>query len=117
MKFVLNTEGRISRRKYLSLFIFFYFVNLICLAKAFEAYQLDAWISFYAFGTLLIASIVLLLVQAIRRLHDIGLDWKYSLYLLIPPPVNFFGFVWLAWEKGEKGPNQYGPDPRRTDVV
>lgn len=117
MKSLLQVNGRITRRKYLVLFIFFYFVNLICLVKAFEAYQLDAWPSFYAFATVLIASIILLLIQAIRRLHDIGLDWRYALYLLIPPPVNFFGFIWLGWRKGQDGPNEYGADPRRTDLI
>ncbi|WP_297337081.1 DUF805 domain-containing protein [Algoriphagus sp.] len=117
MKSIFKPEGRITRRKYLTLFMFFYFVNLLCLMKVWESYQIEAWPSFFSFGIILIASIVLLLIQAIRRLHDIGMDWKYALYLLIPPPVNFIGFIWLAWKEGQEGPNEYGLDPRKTDWV
>lgn len=117
MKSILKPTGRITRRKYLTLFMFFYFVNILCLMKAWEAYQIEAWPAFFSFSIILIASIVLLLIQAIRRLHDIGMDWKYALYLLIPPPVNFIGFIWLAYKEGQDGPNKYGPDPRKTDLV
>ncbi len=54
-------------------------------------------------------------MQAIKRLHDIGLDWKYALYLIIPPPINLIGFVWLALKEGQKGTNEYGPDPREKE--
>ncbi|WP_373494193.1 DUF805 domain-containing protein [Aquiflexum sp.] len=114
---ILNPEGRISRRKYLTLFLTFYSINVLSLIMIFESYRSKEWITFWVFGILLIGSIVLLMIQAIRRLHDLGYNWKYSLYLLIPPPVNFFGFVWLAWEEGQDGENKFGPDPRKTDLV
>lgn len=82
----------------------------------YEAFIHEGYFSFAFFGIILISTIVLLLVQAIKRLHDIGLDWRYVLYLLIPPPVNLIGFVWLAIKKGESGDNEYGPDPRKTDA-
>ncbi|MFC3417815.1 DUF805 domain-containing protein [Algoriphagus hitonicola] len=117
MKSILSPEGRITRRKYLVLFMIFYFANLLCLLKIWDSFRTEDWIAFYIFGIILIASIVLLLIQAIRRLHDIGMDWKYALYLLIPPPINFIGFIWLAYKPGQKGPNKYGPDPKKTDWV
>lgn len=82
-----------------------------------ESFHGEAWLMFFSFGIILITSIVLLLVQAIKRLHDIGMDWKYALYLLIPPPINFIGFIWLASKPGQDGENKYGPDPRKTDIV
>jgi uncharacterized membrane protein YhaH (DUF805 family) len=117
MKSILNPEGRITRRKYLVLFLTFYSINVLSLMMLFQSFISEEWITFWVFGIVLISSIVLLMVQAIRRLHDLGYDWKYSLYLLIPPPVNFIGFVWLAWKEGEKGENIYGEDPKKTDLI
>jgi uncharacterized membrane protein YhaH (DUF805 family) len=117
MKSIFNPEGRITRRKYLTLFLIFYSINVLSLMMIFQSFQSQEWIIFWVFGIILISSIVLLMVQAIRRLHDLGYDWKYSLYLLIPPPVNFIGFVWLAWVEGQNGKNKYGADPRKTDLI
>jgi uncharacterized membrane protein YhaH (DUF805 family) len=117
MSTFLKPDGRITRRMYLTLFMVFYFINLLSLLMMWQSFQSETWLTFFSFGIILIASIVLLLVQAIKRLHDIGMDWKYALYLLIPPPLNFIGFIWLAAKKGQNGPNQYGPDPRKTDII
>ena len=117
MKSIFNPEGRITRRKYLTLFLIFYSVNVLSLIMLYQSFISEEWITFWVFGIVLISSIVLLMIQAIRRLHDLGYDWKYSLYLLIPPPINFIGFVWLAWEEGENGENLYGADPRKTDLI
>ncbi|MBT0812730.1 DUF805 domain-containing protein [Litoribacter ruber] len=117
MKNVLEPTGRITRRKFLVLFVVFYFINLLCLLKMYESLEIQAWVSFVIFGIILVTTIVFLMVAAIRRLHDIELDWKYSLYLLIPPPINFIGFIYLTFKEGTVGPNKYGPDPRNTDVV
>lgn len=117
MSSFLKPEGRITRRLYLILFLIFYFTNILSLLMMWQSYRQEAWAIFISFGIVLIASIILLLIQAIKRLHDIGMNWKYALYLLIPPPVNFVGFIWLAYKKGEDGPNKFGPDPRKTDIV
>lgn len=117
MNSFLKPEGRITRRLYLVLFMVFYFTNILSLMLMWQSYHGEAWPIFFSFSITLIASIVLLLVQAIKRLHDIGMDWKYALYLLIPPPVNFIGFIWLAYKPGQDGTNKYGPDPRKTDIV
>jgi len=82
-----------------------------------QSYHREAWTIFFSFGIILIASIVFLIVQSIKRLHDIGKDWKYVIYLLIPPPVNLIGFIWLAAKPGANGKNEYGLDPKRTDLV
>ncbi|WP_057937259.1 DUF805 domain-containing protein [Algoriphagus resistens] len=113
---LFKPEGRITRRMYLVMFIVFYFINILCLMLLWDSFQTQSWAIFYGAGTALIASICILLIQAIKRLHDIGMDWKYALYLLIPPPVNFIGFIWLAAKKGQEGVNKYGPDPRKTDL-
>ncbi|EOZ95777.1 hypothetical protein A33Q_3139 [Indibacter alkaliphilus LW1] len=112
-----NPEGRISRRKYWIFFIIFYWTNLLALFKMYDAFTMDDMISFAAFGVVLVATIILLLIQSIKRLHDIGLDWKYALYLLIPPPINFIGFIWLGVKKGQDKSNEYGDDPKKTDII
>ncbi|MHA7129064.1 DUF805 domain-containing protein [Algoriphagus namhaensis] len=117
MNSIFKPTGRITRRRYLVLFMFFYFTNILSLMLMWQSYHREAWAIFLSFSIILIASIVVLLIQAIKRLHDIGKDWKYALYLLIPPPVNFIGFIWLAVKPGDVGPNEYGPDPKKTDVV
>jgi uncharacterized membrane protein YhaH (DUF805 family) len=118
MKTIFDPNGRITRRKYLVFFVVFYFINLLCVLQIYEAYLGQEVVLFVISGIILITTIVLLLMQAIKRLHDIGLDWKYALYLLIPPPINLIGFVWLALKEGQKGTNEYGPDPReREDIL
>ena|SRR5690554_2787234 len=112
MKTIFNPNGRITRRKYLVLFVVFYFINLLCLLQMYESFLNQNVLIFVISGIILVTTIVLLFVYAIQRLHDIGLDWKYALYLLIPPPINLIGFVWLALKEGQKGSNEYGPDPR-----
>jgi uncharacterized membrane protein YhaH (DUF805 family) len=113
----LKPSGRISRRKYLLLFVVFYWTNIISLTKMYDAYLIGDILSFAAFGIVLISTIVLLLIQSIKRLHDIGLDWRYAFYLLIPPPINFIGFIWLTLKKGDKGENEYGESPLVSDVI
>lgn len=118
MKTTFDPNGRITRRKYLVFFVVFYFINLLCVLQIYEAYLDQEVVLFVISGIILITTIILLLMQAIKRLHDIGMDWKYALYLLIPPPINLIGFVWLALKEGQKGTNEYGPDPRaREDLL
>lgn len=112
MNNIFNPNGRITKRRYLFFFLIFYLLNLFCLLQMYSAFNTQNVAIFIASGVVLVATIVLLFIAAIKRLHDIGLDWKYGLYLLIPPPINFIGFVWLALKEGQKGTNEYGPDPR-----
>lgn len=115
MKTIFNPNGRITRRRYLVLFLVFYFINLLCLLQIYEAFLNENLFLFIISGVILVTTIILLFIYSIRRLHDVGLDWKYALYLLIPPPINLIGFVWLSVAEGQKGTNEYGPDPRERD--
>ena len=50
--------------------------------------------------------LTVLVIESIRRLHDMGKSGWWTISFLIP-------FVWLmTWSKGQAGPNEYGPDPR-----
>ena len=51
------------------------------------------------------------LAVAVRRLHDVGKSGWFYLISLIP----LIGGIWLLIlfvTEGDKGPNQYGPDPK-----
>ena len=49
---------------------------------------------------------IVLIIESIRRLHDLGKSGWWIFSFIIP-------FVWLmTWCKGQSGPNEYGPDPR-----
>lgn len=52
---------------------------------------------------------------AIRRLHDTGRSGWWLALVLIP----IIGGVWLLYLmalEGQRGDNQYGPDPKATDL-
>lgn len=51
-----------------------------------------------------LAIIVPGIAVGVRRMHDVGKDWWY---IFIP----IYSFI-LAITEGEKGDNQYGPDPK-----
>lgn len=108
--------GRITRRKYWTLFIAFYIVNLLCAMQMYSAYERGETVTFFAFGVVLVLTIIVLIIQSMKRLHDLGMKSYYAFLLLIPPPINLIGFVWLGTKKGHVGENDYGPDPRETDA-
>ena len=61
----------------------------------------------------LIVSLGLLLpglAISVRRLHDLGKDWKYVLIALIP--FGAFYLIYLFVQEGEPGDNAYGPNPK-----
>ena len=53
---------------------------------------------------LALGTIVPSIAVAIRRMHDVG---KSGWYILIP----IYNLI-LAFTEGDKGPNEYGPDPK-----
>ncbi len=83
----------------------------------YEAIQYQIIISFFAYGLILLVSIILLLIQAAKRLHDIGYQGKLALWLLIPPPINFIGFVWLCIKPGEDQENEFGAVPNKSNIL
>ncbi|WP_347312165.1 DUF805 domain-containing protein [Defluviimonas sp. SAOS-178_SWC] len=50
------------------------------------------------------------LAVAARRLHDTGRSGWWLLLILIPI-VGFLVLIWWYATEGDKGPNEYGPDP------
>lgn len=95
-----NFKGRARRKEYWM----FVLVNIIISAV------LNIVLGLISPSLAIIGSIYSLAVLVpgiavgVRRIQDIGKEWWY---LLIP----IYNIVLLATE-GEKGPNQYGPDPK-----
>lgn len=91
-------SGRSRRKEYWMFFLFNIILFII-------SSGLDAMLGMGIFG--MIVSLALLvpgLAVAIRRMHDVG---KSGWFILIP----IYNLI-LALTEGEKGPNQYGPDPK-----
>ena len=95
-----NFNGRARRREYWMFFL----LNIII------SYGLLFGLGFISPKLIIISSLYSLAVLipgfavGVRRMHDIG---KSGWFILIP----IYNIVLLATE-GEKGPNQYGADPK-----
>ncbi|WP_286971219.1 DUF805 domain-containing protein [Flavobacterium sp. UBA4854] len=95
-----NFSGRARRQEYWMFFL----VNLII------SFVLGFIAGLVSPSLVIIANIYSLAVLlpgiavAVRRMHDVGKEWWY---ILIP-----FYNLYLCCIEGEKGPNQYGADPK-----
>lgn len=100
-------EGRINRAK------FWAGVGVLILASV-VASILDAMLGldFGILGTLVgLVSIVFFVALYAKRWHDRGKSGWWTLIALVP----FIGQIWILVElgmlEGDRGANQYGPDP------
>ena len=111
-----NFNGRARRSEYW----YFALVNLITLVIA---TVLDSTLGFnfaplpYGYLYVLVALATFLpgLAVAVRRLHDVGKSGWFYFIVLIP----IIGAIWLLvlfFTEGNKGENQYGPDPKGEEI-
>ncbi|MBO9582814.1 MAG: DUF805 domain-containing protein [Flavobacterium sp.] len=96
-----NFEGRARRKEYW-MFILAYYIAIFALI--FIASVLPEMIGGLLFAVFVLAIIIPTIAVTIRRMHDVGKSGWYSLI----PYYNLY----LCCIEGEKGPNQYGPDPK-----
>lgn len=109
-----NFEGRARRSEYWYYVLF----NFIITASAY----ILAMIFVFFGGFLLIpfiwlfsvATIIPSIAVGVRRLHDIGKPGAYYFFVLIPLVGPILLLVFFATE-GERGENQYGPDPKEQN--
>ena len=59
---------------------------------------------------LVIPYAIAIVMQYIKRLHDLDKSGKWALLFFIPL-VNIFLLLWLFFKRGTIGPNKYGADP------
>jgi len=104
---LLSLDGRIGRLTYLvygtAFNLLLFVVAVACMALAGGG----AGILQYAAAA---AALVLNLVLATRRLHDIGRP-GWAAFGLLVPVVNLGVVLWLSCARGERGPNRFGPPP------
>ncbi|WDF63340.1 DUF805 domain-containing protein [Flavobacterium sp. KACC 22763] len=97
-----NFKGRARRKEYwmfgpLSILIYFALIVLGFI-------PIIGTVFFILAGIFILGIMVPLFAVAVRRMHDVG---KSGWYMFIP----IYSLI-LACTEGEKGPNQYGADPK-----
>lgn len=104
LKKFADFEGRARRKEYWMFVLFSIIVSIplsIIDAMLFNTAEGGVGI----FGLIFqLAILVPSIAVAIRRMHDVG---KSGWHILIP-----FYNLYLAVTEGDRGPNQYGPDPK-----
>lgn len=110
LKNYANFNGRARRKEY-------WMFTLIFLCIYYPLYFVGIYAQLPILSTIgLIFALALCipsLAVGVRRLHDIN---KKGIYLLIGliPIVNFVLLYWFCKE-GDKGENQFGPDPKAIE--
>lgn len=105
---VFSPKGRIRRSTYFLRCILFGFTSGIIQTFA----LLSSNINFLIFSYILMVTFcILIIIQAVKRLHDIERSGWYWLIFLIPIVNIIFGFYLLLTD-GTIGKNQYGSDPK-----
>lgn len=103
-----STTGRLRRRQYLVRAILLG-IPAAMAASIIETSYDDTTIGISVITVLICA--FLILIQFVKRLHDINLSGWWSLISFVPYLGGLFGFIVLFID-GQKGPNKYGHDPK-----
>ncbi|WP_312185486.1 DUF805 domain-containing protein [Sphingobacterium sp.] len=112
-----NFEGRARRKEYWMFMLaqFVLFLALSIVGGIF--YAISSTLGGLIFGIISLLSLALIipgLAVTVRRLHDTNKSGWFILVSLIP----FVGGLYLLYLEileGDKGPNQYGPDPKALE--
>ena len=112
-----NFEGRARRKEYwmyiLSIFVLYLALGIVGGILSIISDTL-AMLVYGLFSLLALALIIPGLAVTVRRLHDTNKSGWFILVALIP----FVGALYLLYLEileGDKGPNQYGPDPKALE--
>lgn len=108
-------EGRARRQEYWMFYLFHIIIIFLLgfLMNIFEdsttSLILGAFLIVYFIATLLPS-----LAITVRRLHDTGKSGWYYLFSFIPYIGGLILLIFMVID-GDKGPNQYGPDPKAPE--
>ncbi|MDF2479638.1 MAG: hypothetical protein K0S24_5121 [Sphingobacterium sp.] len=103
-----NFNGRARRKEYWM----FVLANLL-IGVVFGILGQIASLFSYISGLISLALLIPSIAVAVRRLHDTNKSGWFLLLALIPF-VNLY-LIYLLVIEGDKGPNQYGPDPKAEE--
>ena len=103
----VNFSGRARRAEYWYFWLFGMIVNLILNSLAAIPDMSEVVYLTYIFALIVFLPSI---AVSIRRLHDIGKSGRNLLWIFLPIIGGIMLIVWSCRE-GERGANQYGPDP------
>lgn len=111
-----NFKGRARRKEYwmFTLFNIIFLYALMFISMGIAAATDTTGVAFI-YIIYLLAVLVPTLAVIVRRLHDVGKSGWFYFIGLIP----IIGSIWLLVlfvTEGDKGPNQYGPDPKAPNT-
>ncbi len=101
LKQYADFNGRARRKEY---WMFFLFNTIISYGLTFGAIAVEIPSLAIVANIYSLAVLIPAIAVAVRRMHDVG---KSGWYCLIP----IYNLI-LACTDGDKGPNEYGPDPK-----
>ncbi len=102
-----NFEGRARRSEYWYVFLMNALISLVILIP------FAGWI---IWGLYQIAILVPMLALIVRRLHDIGKEWYYIFFFLIPLAGPIIMLVWIC-QDSQPGANQFGENPKGINPI
>ena len=116
-----NFNGRARRKEYWMFTLFFSLIFFSVLSLALAAILLideEAGFILFLIVTMLLYFIHLVpaIAVTVRRLHDIGKSGWFYLLAFIPYVGGFILFIFSVMD-GDKGANDYGPDPKFSENV
>ena len=113
---LFSTEGRIPRSTYwlysLAVTGILIILTLVDLFTGLYDYEAEAGVLSTIFTFLMIFPGIMV---AIKRAHDRDHSGWYILLMFIPL-INLWPGIELSFFAGTDGPNNYGPDPRRSHL-
>ncbi len=109
-----NFSGRASRSEYSHHILIYVTLGLvICLMYWMTDNNLNLVFNLCVFQ---LAIFVPLQAITIRRLHDLGMKWSFSLLIFLPF-FNLLLILYLLLSPGQRGENQYGEDPKMSSQI
>lgn len=113
-----NFNGRARRKEYWMFVLVYVIVSFVIGFIGGIVSLISSTLGALVFGLTYVLSLALLiptLAVLARRLHDVGKP-TWFIVLAFIPIVNLYVF-YLTLLEGDKGPNEYGPDPKEADNV
>lgn len=97
-----NFSGRARRSEYWYVVLANVLVSLVCMIP---------YVGQVIGGLYMIAVLVPTLALMVRRLHDLGKDWYYIFFALIPLAGQIILLVWFCTDS-QAGENEFGKNPK-----
>ncbi|MFD1769321.1 DUF805 domain-containing protein [Sphingobacterium suaedae] len=111
-----NFDGR-ARRKEFWMFVLVWIGIYVALAILGGILSfISSSLGYLVYGLISLVGIALLipsLAVGVRRLHDTGAPTWYIVFAFLP--IISFYYLYLMIKEGDKGPNEFGPDPKGAE--